>query len=386
MSEIFLRLSGFKEDQRGVVAILGAFLMMLLILAVGVAVDYSRLISVKSKMINSLDGASLAAAIKYSDFGSDSEIRKAALDSYTARAGDVNIYGATLSDFKVAINKGTNEVTVNATISLPTTFMGIFGFEDMKTYLKSTATGGGQKNILDLVMCIDATGSMGFALSAVQQNALNFEKDLKKRLRELGRQIDVVRVRPIYYWDYDDPWGYAGRYWWATSYGMKASQFLELPKQNNDFKNFVNSERANGGGDIPEAGLECFNEGLRSTWYKPTESRQAVFPVVALWTDAPADSPGNWSNINQTAAGHTYPANMPRTWAGLKSAWENNNLIDQERKQFVLFGNPSQNGWSQLSTWDGYVYGGPVKAGAANMINTIADAIYKKLPPPYLSG
>ena len=379
MDKMFPCISSFRDDQRGVITILGAFILMLLILVVGIAVDYSRLVSVRSKMINSLDGASLAAAIKYADFANDSEIRKAALDSYNARAGDVNIYGATLSDFKVAINKGTNEVTVNATITLPTTFMGIFGFEDMKTQLKSTATGGGQKNILDLVMCIDATGSMGATLAAVQRNALIFERDLKARLRELGRQIDIVRVRPIYFWDYD----YDG---WSRVYGLKASQFLELPSQNAAFQSFVNSERAYGGGDWPEAGLECFNEGLRSTWYKPAESRIAVFPVVALWTDAPADSPGNWANINKTGHGTTYPANMPRTWDGLKSAWENNNLIDQDRKQFVLFGRPTDNGWSQISRWDGYVYGGPVAAGTNNMINAIADEIYKKLPPPYLSG
>ncbi|EFO34571.1 conserved hypothetical protein [Roseibium sp. TrichSKD4] len=356
--------------------IITAFVFFVLIVAIGVGVDYSRALTLKTRVLGSLDTAALAAAVEFSKLGSEQDARKAAKKAFDAQVSQLNLHGAKLKKLNIVTDDETMKVSVDAVFELPTTLMQIAGFKTLEVATRSDAVGGGQEVILDIVMCIDATGSMGATLRSVQRNALSFEANLKNRLKELGRQVDIIRVRPIYYWDYD----YDG---WSRSYGLKKSTFLKLPDQRTQFKNFVDSESAYGGGDWPEAGLECFNEGLRSSWFKTTNTRQSVFPVVALWTDAPADSPNNWRNIN--SSGTPYPSNMPRSWGGLEAAWNNGSLISQDNKMFVFFGNQSQNGWRQLSKWSGYNYGGSLTSATNNMVEAIANAVYKKLPPPYLS-
>lgn len=378
----------FRRDERGVILIITAFVFLALVLAIGVGVDYSRALTLKTRVLGTLDTAALAAAVEFSNLGSEQDARKAAKKAFDAQVSQLNLQGAKLKKLNIVTDDETMKVSVDAVFELPTTLMQIAGFKTLEVATRSEAVGGGQEVILDIVMCIDATGSMGATLRSVQQNALSFEANLKKRLKELGRQVDIIRVRPIYYWDYDvNPYWIS---WYARNpryakFAMKKSGFLELPRQRNQFKSFVDSETATGGGNWYEAGLECFNEGLRSSWFKTTNTRQSVFPVVALWTDAPADSPNNWANINQNYPGQPYPSNMPRSWGGLEAAWNNEKLISQDNKMFVFFGNQSQNGWRQLSKWSGYNYGGSLTSATNNMVEAIANAVYKKLPPPYLS-
>ena len=48
---------------------------------------------------------------------------------------------------------------------------------------------------VDIVMCIDATGSMGGILDAVKSNALNFYGDLISSMRKKGKQVNELRIR-----------------------------------------------------------------------------------------------------------------------------------------------------------------------------------------------
>ena len=57
--------------------------------------------------------------------------------------------------------------------------------------------------MVDIVMCIDATGSMTPTLDAVKANALLFDQNLKDAIQRRGRQIDSIRVRPVYFRDFD---------------------------------------------------------------------------------------------------------------------------------------------------------------------------------------
>ena len=75
---------------------------------------------------------------------------------------------------------------------------------------------------------------------------------------------------------------------------------------------------------------------------------------------------------------------MPNTYDGLQSKWENDSIIDQENKIAVLFGPITQIGWSTVSNWSEFSHGGSVTEGSTNFVESIADAIYEKLPPPYI--
>ena len=61
---------------------------------------------------------------------------------------------------------------------------------------------------VDLVFCIDATGSMGPLLDTVKQNALNFYKDFMATMEEHEKSVEQLRIRIIafrdYYYDRED--------------------------------------------------------------------------------------------------------------------------------------------------------------------------------------
>ena len=47
---------------------------------------------------------------------------------------------------------------------------------------------------VDIVMCIDATGSMTGILDTVKRNALNFYEDLHKAMQEKGKQVKPLSI------------------------------------------------------------------------------------------------------------------------------------------------------------------------------------------------
>ena len=55
---------------------------------------------------------------------------------------------------------------------------------------------------VDIVMCIDCTGSMQGLIEKVKQNAFNFYPDLKKYCESKDKHIDQMRVRVIGFRDF----------------------------------------------------------------------------------------------------------------------------------------------------------------------------------------
>ena len=62
--------------------------------------------------------------------------------------------------------------------------------------------GQGLKYNVDIVMCIDCTGSMGDLLDTVKNNALKFYPDLRARCDEKGKEISELRIRAIAFRDF----------------------------------------------------------------------------------------------------------------------------------------------------------------------------------------
>lgn len=56
---------------------------------------------------------------------------------------------------------------------------------------------------LDVVFCIDSTMSMQYMIGEVTQNALHFYDDLARKMEEMGKCVDKVRVRIISFRDYN---------------------------------------------------------------------------------------------------------------------------------------------------------------------------------------
>ena len=132
---------------------------------------------------------------------------------------------------------------------------------------------------VDMVFCIDATGSMGGLIEKVKDNALNFYQDVQRMMTNKQKTIAQLRVRVIAFRDYaadgDD--------------AMMVTDFFNLPEEEKDFEETVRSIHAEGGGDIPEDGLEALAYAIRSDWNNAGTKRRHV---IVVWTDA---RPTRWA-------------------------------------------------------------------------------------------
>ncbi len=142
------------------------------------------------------------------------------------------------------------------------------------TVIKEFTTGDNRLSV-DVVMCIDVTGSMSGIISTVKRNALSFYESFNNKCINNGIQLEALNNKVIAFQDINVD----GDDWW------KESEFFSLPTQLTEFNSFVNNLYTGYGGDTPESGLEAlmgaFNalEGAVDDGYH----RQ----VVILWTDAP---------------------------------------------------------------------------------------------------
>ncbi len=198
------------------------------------------------------------------------------------------------------------------------------------------------KYAVDIVLCIDSTGSMEPVIEDVKKNALNLHKDLLKKLEEKDRYVDSIRVRVIsfrdYYCDGDD--------------AMLESDFFTLPEQNEDFKRFVSGIEAKGGGDEPENGLEAIALAMRSDWCKSTPKRREV---IVVWTDATAH-PLDVDDADKEK-GSNYPTGLPQNFDAITDEWTNRQgFMEKSAKRLVVFA-PEGYPWNDIHTyWDNVVY------------------------------
>lgn len=129
------------------------------------------------------------------------------------------------------------------------------------------------KRNIDIVFCIDSTGSMGGIIDDVKINAKRFQSDLSIALTKANTEIESLRVKVISFKDYKD-----------DDDAMVVSSFFELPSDLRDFEETVNAIDACGGGDNPENGLEALYYAMKSDFYTGEKDRQ----IIVLFTDADA--------------------------------------------------------------------------------------------------
>ncbi len=128
---------------------------------------------------------------------------------------------------------------------------------------------------VDIVFCIDVTGSMTPIIDAVKGNALGFFDDVQANLTDKGKNVAQLRVRVVAFRDFA-----------ADGDGaLEESPFFTLPEERAAFSDFVNGLTAQGGGDAPESGLEAVALAVNSSWTTTGDLRRQV---IVVWTDQPA--------------------------------------------------------------------------------------------------
>lgn len=385
----------FTRDHSGSIFPIFAFSLLVLISFAGLAVDYGRATSTKSRLAGAADAAALAAVRAASDLATSNpsmpaseiaaqaqEIGRNFLISNFAQRADAVLDNVNV---QVELRDGTWAADLDYTAQVKTTVTAAVG-------VQSIGVGGAAKSslkptfaVLDIAMCVDSTGSMTPTLDAVKANASSFFDSLNAELHRRNiPPFPLVRVRMIYFKDFGD---ITPGTWDPDP--IRASGFYSLPAQTAEFNAFVSPQMAGGGWDTPESGLECLNMAMSSPWMHvgdvpPGFSQPVsdVYPLVVVWTDAPSH-PLPFPN---SLANPAYPtaSEMPRTFAGLRAKWDDPLVIDQSHKQILFFGNPDisspdqggfDSGWLTVKTWPKFAVGGSLTEANTSMIEFLATGI-----------
>lgn len=204
-------------------------------------------------------------------------------------------------------------------------------------------TQSGLEYAVDIVLCIDKTGSMSPVIDKVKANATRLHDDLKIKLDEKGKPMSQLRIRVIAFGDI-----YADKDRW-----LQSSEFFKLPAQVDAFKNFIGKVEAEGGGDEPENGLEALSLAMKSSWTNEGNRRRHV---VVMWTDASAHKLEKRadSDVELTET-------LPKDLNEFADLW-NGQAIDQNGKRLVMFA-PEAYPWSDLGMHFEQAWLLPTRAG-----------------------
>lgn len=217
---------------------------------------------------------------------------------------------------------------------------------------------------VDIVLCIDTTGSMQKLIDKVKANALQFYEDLQQCMEEKGKVIDDLRIRVVAFRDYYDD---------ADS-AMRLSPFFRLPQDKEQFAAFVNSLQADKGGDEPENSLEALALAMQSEWARSGDKRRQI---IIMWTDASAHS----LEKNAGAKPGNYPRDLPHNFDELTDMWEGQSYMNGPAKRLIIYA-PDAYAWTDIANyWENTLHY-PSKAGAGlaehdyqTIVNTVSESV-----------
>ena len=223
----------------------------------------------------------------------------------------------------------------------------------------SMAAPRGLSYAVDIVFCIDVTGSMDPILDAVKANALGFYDDVQTNLVAKGKNVAQLRVRVVAFRDLVADGDAA----------VEESPFFALPDERARFSEFVGGLRAEGGGDAPESGLEAVALAMSSPWTRTGDRRRQV---IVVWSDQPAHQ------LDPSVVPADLRSRIPADFSGLTDAWEDEQgLMGSSSKRLILFA-PDGPGWSDISSvWENVVHNPSVAGGGLSDVDygTIIDSI-----------
>lgn len=209
---------------------------------------------------------------------------------------------------------------------------------------------------VDIVMCIDITGSMQGCIDTVKERALKFWPDLKAALEEKAKKVSDVRVKVIGFRDFEADGENA----------LQVSRYFNLSDQSTDdaeaYRDFVSSLSAEGGGPVPENSLEALALAMQSDWVK-TGDRQRH--IIVMFTDAPSHKLEEANRANPA-----YPNDMPASLDELTDIWmpvgggqqTSASKLRQAAKRLVVFA-PQEYPWPDIyEAWNQVTFT-PSKAG-----------------------
>lgn len=396
-------IAAFARNESGAIALVFSLTLLPIVLFMALSVDYGANNAMRQRVQDALDSAVLAGA------ASSSPSTTAAQRIATAQQTFASAIGADLpfvSGVTFSVDPATSKVSGAASTERKSLISQRLAPALRQSFAASALPTANLVRALDVVMCVDATGSMQNTLSAVQNNITNFKTNLDTAVSAAGyRPFDRTRVRVIYYRDYGgNGWLNLPGYSWYARYfdlrtpiagsdlgddpAMVLSNFYDMASYSDvtAFRSFVGNQYASGGGDLPESGLECLWSAMNSSWTKIGDKLSNgakvtdVFPVISIYTDAGAHPPNFASSVQNPK----YPTAMPRDYDNLLKQWNDASVIDQKHKSILFYGDPAvdddyyfglESGWQTVKRWPGF--SNPASLTSANnaLITSLARGI-----------
>ena len=161
---------------------------------------------------------------------------------------------------------------------------------------------GNNEYCVDIVMCIDATGSMSSIINEVKENAMSLYNKFVEGMESSSKYVDILRVKVVAFRDFI-----------CDSNPMVESKFFVLPKESSQLRSFLDGIEAIGGGDGPECSLEAISVAMNSDWTLEGEKRRHI---IVVFSDAPAMPIGERSDCPN------YPRDIPTSIQEFTAWWE----------------------------------------------------------------
>lgn len=151
---MFKRLGRFCDDDSGTVAVVAGLLMIFLVIAIGVAVDFGRGVHTNHSMQDAVDAAALAAA------GMDGKATQSDQKALAAALFAENYRKTFTGTVTPVVSFGDETVTVVAGTEMPTTFMQVAKTDKIAVSVTATAWRGPRHPIC--VLSLDPSGAASF--------------------------------------------------------------------------------------------------------------------------------------------------------------------------------------------------------------------------------
>lgn len=224
---------------------------------------------------------------------------------------------------------------------------------------------------VDIVLCVDVTGSMSSILEHVKQAALTFHVDLGSHMARMRKPLERIQCRVIAFRDF-----------YCDSEPLIAMpDFVDLRADATKFEAFIRELKPQGGGDEPENSLEALALAMQSPWDFGSKGRQ----IIVLWTDASAHPLEKARGLPSPPT--RYPPNMPANLQELTEVWAG---LPHNSKRLLLYApeytNPTTKTeaypWNLISSeWEQSIWF-PSKAGKGlsefefvDILNAIANSV-----------
>ncbi len=193
---------------------------------------------------------------------------------------------------------------------------------------------------IDIIFCIDGTGSMTPFLDKIKKNAVKFHQDLAFEMTSnFNSNIDELNVKTIVFRDYE-----------ADENAMCISEWYDLTAGDTElFEKHLDGIVAEGGADIPENGLEALYFAMTADWKSiGSNDRQ----IIVLFTDADAKPIGeNVTRPDGTKVEMVDETGLLSTWSGIiPSIVSQSDFRLKERAKRLIMYAPADSKYADLNS------------------------------------